>query len=174
MELSANIKSSDLERIKKQYGEELTKKIVKVTEKYNSLIQREAKSIIKNKGAVDTGRLLNSVKSSVKTYGGKVKGEVSADAKYSKFVHDGTKNTKPFFVPFRVAPSLLDWAIRHGKIKRRKKGYSFISSSGKEYSIGKNLKKSGMLVFHKGIKFIEKPFQEYKDEYVKEFTRLLK
>lgn len=65
---------------------------------------------------VDRGRLRSSITSKVsQNEKGDVVGEVGTNVAYARHLEYGTKR---HFVPFKVAPDLLIWARRHGKLPK--------------------------------------------------------
>ncbi len=169
-----------LEKHLKKYDKELLENIKRVANIYNQKIVRDAKEIIRQEDKIDTGRLRNSIKSNVKN----LTLEIYSNTKYARFIHEGAKhdgnNIVPHFVPFKKAPSLLVWAIRNKVIERKSKNgkgkylfkYVFKSKrTGKEYDI--NPITGGLVVKIMPTKFLEKPFEKYKKQYVKDLSAII-
>lgn len=173
-----SIDATNLKQLEIKYGEELTNKAKNIISKYVSIIERDAKQIINDEEKIDTGRLLNSIKSSLSIYANLngLAGKVYSGTKYARFIHEGAEhdgnNIKPHFVKFSTAPSLLKWAIRHKKIEKINGDYCFIDNNNQEHVIN-NIKNSGMMVYNKPIKFFEIPFEKIKDEFVREMSNLV-
>jgi hypothetical protein len=185
--------AESIRRLEEKYGVELVDKAAQVVDVYTRKIAVEAKRIISDEGHRDTGKLINSIKPSLKAYATKIVGEVNAGAKYARFIHEGAKHDgddiKPHFVPFRVAETLWQWLVRHDIIyrktktgKRAKRSSNAASTSsekwyftskrtGKEYPVSKA--KGGWVVMARPTKFFERPFEALKDEFVAEMSALV-
>lgn len=169
------VDQKNLEKLFNKYGEELTEKAVRVTNKYTNIITNEAKEIIDDYSYRDTGRLINSIKPSIRAYADRVVGEVNAGTKYAKFIHDGARHptegseeTERFFVPFNKAPSLFKWAVRNGVIETIDGVYRLVST-------GQIVQpdKGGLLVHIAPTKYFEKPFNEYKNQFIREISNII-
>lgn len=167
----------DQEQLKKlfdKYGENLTGKAVKVVNKYTNKIVNEGKKIIDDNKYRDTGRLINSLKPSMQAYADRVVGEARAGTKYARFIHDGAKHilgtdrTERFFVPFKVSPSLYQWAKRNRVIETIDGVDRLVSTGQVVYP-----DKGGLLVHIAPTKFFEKPFNEYKEQFVEEIANII-
>jgi hypothetical protein len=170
------IEPTDLEKFEDKYSKELVQKAINVIDKYTLMIQRDAREIIDKEGYRDTGDLINSIKPSVKMYADKVAGEVNSGTKYARFVHEGAEhdgnNLKPHFVSFKIAPSMLQWARRHGIIQKVGQDWAYIDKSNQEHII-KNINTSGIKVYTRATKFFEKPFEALKDKFIEEMNGLM-
>ena len=175
--MSISISSEDLERLERKYGDELTLKAVNLIKTYTNIVTRDAKEIINDEGYRDTGRLINSIKPSLKVYATKVAGEVNAGTEYARFIHEGAEHEgngeiTSHFVPFSVAPKLLAWAKRHNIIKNIRGNWYFIDKDNNENLIS-DINKSGMRVYTRPTKFFEKPFEAIKEKFVEEMSLLV-
>ena len=169
-----------IEAFEERYGERLVDKALQMIDLYTRKIRREAQKIIKDEDYRDTGQLIRRITPSLQTYGDKVVGEVNAETDYAIYIHDGayredhsSSNSKvrPHFVPFSVAPSLLQWAKRNKKIQQIQGRWYFIGKDNQEYPI--NIDKGGMMVMTRPTKFFEKPYEEIKDKYVEDMAGLI-
>jgi len=169
------IVQEDLIKLNEKYGTDLVNKAIKVVDKYTLKIEKEAKKIIDEEGYRDTGKLINSIHSSVVAYARKVQGEVNAGAEYARFIHEGAehKGNKlvPHFVSFAVAKGLFMWAKRHGVIEKINGTWWYIDKNNQEHAI--DIKTGGLRVYTKQIKFFEKPFESFKKEFVKEMVQMV-
>lgn len=183
------IDDTSLADLENRYGAELTQKAVRITNTYIQKVQRDAQDIIANAGHVDTGRLVNSIKSKVKGNSQKVTGEVYAGTKYARFIHEGAKHEGesivPHYVPFAVNPekSLLTWAIRNRVIyQKRKEGrmrktnksgdkWYFMSRKGKEYPV--DIKTGGLMVKQEPVKYFTIPFEKLAPEYLEKMAEAI-
>lgn len=185
------IDDTSLADLENRYGAELTQKAVRITNTYIQKVQRDAQDIIANAGHVDTGRLVNSIKSKVKGNSQKVTGEVYAGTKYARFIHEGAKHEGdkivPHLVPFSVAPSLLIWAKRNKVIyqketdgtmrkKRAREGKSWyiMSKRGKghrEYRI--DIENGGLMVKQEPVKYFTIPFEKLAPEYLEKMAEAI-
>ena len=170
--VNITVNTEDLKQLYSKYGESLTNKAVSVVRKYTNKIANEAKQIIDEHDYRDTGRLINSIKPTVRAYGEKVTGRIAAGTKYARFIHEGAKHQGdeivPFFVPFKTAPSLWKWALRNKAVIRK----------GDEYRLAKNNQvvkpdKGGLMVKIKPAKYFEKPYEKYKDKFIVECKNLI-
>ncbi len=168
------MEQEQLKKLFDKYGEDLTKKAIGVTTKYTNKIARDAKEIIDKYKYRDTGRLINSIKPSIHAYADRIVGEVNAGTKYAKFIHEGAKHkpgseeTERFFVPFRVAPSLYKWAKRNRVIETIDGVDRLVSTGQVVYP-----NKGGLLVHIAPTKYFEKPFNEYKNQFIKEISEIV-
>lgn len=181
------IDDTSLADLENRYGAELTQKAVRITNTYIQKVQRDAQDIIANAGHVDTGRLVNSIKSKVKGNSQKVTGEVYAGTKYARFIHEGAKHEGesivPHYVPFSVAPSLFIWAKRNKVIYQKKKdgtmrktnkvggNWYFISKKGREYPIDVNT--GGLMVKQEPVKYFTIPFEKLAPEYLEKMAEAI-
>lgn len=175
-EVRVELNQEDIKKFREAYGEELFDKILVITQTYNQKIATDAKEMIRQEERIDTGRLRNSIKSSAKVYANKVVGEVYSGTKYARFIHEGAKHQGskivPHFVSFSVAPSLYVWAKKHNLIETINGSLYFIDKKNQEHAIT-DIKKSGLMVYSKPIKFLETPFEKYKSQYIKDLKRLV-
>lgn len=188
-EVNIQVDPVALQNLINTYGEEKVGEVVQITQTFTQKVQREARDILKQKGRVDTGGLIDSIKQQVNTYNHKVIGQVYTSSKYARFIHEGARHegatTVPFFVSFKIAPGLRQWAIRKGVIyqkrkdgekrKTRKAGdawYMKSKKTGQEYRV--NLQKGGMRVHIKETKFLEVPFEKYVDQYLHKVNRVMR
>ena len=164
-----------IEAFEERYGERLVDKALQMIDLYTRKIRREAQRIIKDEDYRDTGQLIRRITPSLQTYGDKVVGEVNAETDYAIYIHDGAKHVGdqivPHFVPFSVAPSLLQWAKRNKKIEQIQGRWYFIGKNNQEYPI--NIDKGGMMVMTRPTKFFEKPYEGIKDQYVEDMANLV-
>lgn len=165
----------DEEKIKKlfdKYGKDLTEKTMKVVDRYTLKVTNEAKEIIDDFGYRDTGRLINAIKPSLRAYKDKYVGRVNAGTKYAKVIHDGAKHVngdiQKFFVPFAKAPSLFKWAVRNNVIYKID-GIYRLASTGQIVEPDKG----GLQVQIVPAKYFDKPFNKYKDQFVKDMMELI-
>lgn len=164
-----SIDQESMNRLIRFYGEESLGRIQQVTLNYTEKVARDAKTILRNKKRVDTGRTVNSISPNVRVYSNKVIGQVNSATKYARFIHEGAEHESDtvivaHFVPFKIAPSLLLWAKRKRIIFRKNKKWYMKSKRGKEYRI--NLEKGGLPVLMEPTLFFETPFNRYKDQYL--------
>lgn len=182
------IDDSSLAELENRYGAALTQKALRITNTYVQKVQTQAQDIIAEAGHVDTGRLVNSIKSQVTGSSQKVTGEVYAGSNYARFIHEGAKHDGekivPHLVPFKVAPSLLVWAKRNKVIyqketdgtmrkKRARKGKSWyiMSKRGKghrEYRI--DIETGGLMVKQEPVKYFTIPFEKLAPEYLEKMA----
>lgn len=175
------VNQEDLDRIVERYGENLVQRATNIVTDYAEMTATEARRILTKNKKRNTGRLIASIKPSLPIYArGLITGEVNAGAKYARFIHEGAKHVngkpQPFFVPFRVAPSLLEWAKRKRIIVRREGAWNFIqtdSNGQKTYRRINNIYNSGLKVHHEPLKFFSKPFEErFRQRFIDEMTEL--
>lgn len=169
------VEQEQLEQLFDKYGNELTEKAIQATSKYTNKIARDAKELIDEHQYRDTSRLINSIKPSLHAYKDRVTGEVNAGTDYAKYIHEGarhptegSKDTERFFVPFRVAPSLYKWAKRN-KVIETVDGVDRLASTGQKVSPAKG----GLLVHIKPVRYFEKPFNKYKDQFIEEISNIV-
>lgn len=182
------IDDTSLAELENRYGAALTQKALRITNTYVQKVQTQAQDIIAEAGHVDTGRLVNSIKSQVTGSSQKVTGEVYAGSNYARFIHEGAKHDGekivPHLVPFKVAPSLLVWAKRNKVIyqketdgtmrkKRARKGKSWyiMSKRGKghrEYRI--DIETGGLMVKQEPVKYFTVPFEKLAPEYLEKMA----
>ncbi len=163
----------ELEELIDQYGRELPQKAIRVVTKYSNIIARDSKEILDDYNYRDTGRLINSIKPSIRAYADRITGEVNAGTNYARFVHEGAKHTSDstterHFVPFSVAPGLFRWALRNGVIETIDGVYRLVSTG---QVVQPN--RGGLLVHIKPTKFFEKPYNEYKEKFIEEIATIL-
>ena len=187
--MNIQIHQRDYQRLRELYGDDFVKEVVKVTKTFTQKVQRESRNILNSEGRKDTGHLIQSIKEEVNLYNQRVLGQVYSGTKYARFIHEGAKHKGseivPFFVSFSVAPSLRKWAIRKGVIyqkrkdgQRRKrrskeaKWYITSKKTGKEYPV--NIETGGLKVHIQPTKFLEKPFERYKKQYIQKLKALLR
>lgn len=185
--INVSLDEEQLNRLINAYGEESVNRAIQITRSYTTKVQNEARNIIQEAGKVNTSRLINSIQQIISINHDKIVGEVNAATKYARFIHEGAKHDeagdiKPFFVPFRIAPSLLSWAKRKKVIYqktlkgKKRNGYKrgdqwyFQASSGKEYKV--DIKNGGMIVEHEPLKYLEKPFNENVDSFLEEISKI--
>lgn len=169
------VEKEDLDRLFNEHGENMAVKAMKIVNKYTNIITKESKEIIDDYMYRDTGRLINSIKPSIKIYAEKITGEVNAGTKYAKAIHEGAKHpteeseeTERFFVPFDKAPSLFKWAVRNKVIEVIDGVYRLVSTGQVVYP-----DEGGLLVHIAPTKYFEKPFDKYKDKFVEEINNIL-
>lgn len=166
------VDQESLDKLFSKYEHGLVEKATRVVSKYSNIIARDSKDIIDQYKYRDTGRLINSIKPSVKAYADKVVGQVKAGTKYARFIHEGAKHngsrTERFFVPFKVAPSLFKWAVRN-KVIETIDGVYRLSSTGQVVQPDRG----GLLVHIAPTKYFEKPYNEHKDKFVRELTDII-
>lgn len=169
------VNDKGIQRLFDKYGQELTEKSVRVINKYTNKVSNEAKKIIDENKYRDTGRLINSIKPSISVYAERIVGEVNAGTKYARYIHDGarhptegSKNTERFFAPFKKAPSLYTWAKRN-KVIETIDGVDRLTSTGQVVTPDKG----GLLVHIAPTKYFEKPFNKYKEQFVKEISNII-
>lgn len=186
--LSVTVDPQALQRLINRFGQVKIDRIRQVTINYTERLARESKKIIRDEKHIDTGRTVNSISPNVRIYGNRILGQVNAGTKYARFVHEGAEHLSdtqivPHFVPFNIAPSLLLWAKRNkvvyqktktGAIRKgSKKGDKWYmkSKSGKEYRI--DIKKGGLPVMMKPTLFFKIPFDNMKNDYVRDVTAVM-
>lgn len=186
--LRIRVDQQALQRLIDRFGQSKIDRIQRVTLNYSERVAREAKKIIRDEKHVDTGRTVNSISPNVRIYGNRILGQVNAGTKYARFIHEGAEHLSdsqivPHFVPFSISPSLLLWAKRNkvvyqktktGAIRKgSKKGDKWYmkSKSGKEYRI--DIKKGGLPVMMKPTLFFTIPFNNLKDDYVRDVTAII-
>lgn len=178
------IDETSLEELENQFGAALTQKAVRITNTYVQKVQRDAQAIIADAGHVDTGKLVNSMKSKTTSDGQTIIGEVYAGTKYARFIHEGAKHEGehivPHFVLFTKAPSLLIWAKRNKVIYQKKKDgrmrktnkadgdWYFISKSGREYPI--DVVSGGLVVKQEPVNYFSIPFEKLAPEYLEKMA----
>ncbi|GMG96253.1 HK97 gp10 family phage protein [Tepidimicrobium xylanilyticum] len=169
------VNQDKLDKLFSKYGEELTEKAIRVVNKYTNKISNEAKKIIDESGYRDTGRLINSIKHSIYAYIDRIIGEVNGGTKYAQYIHEGVKHptksserTVPFFVPFKVAPTLFKWAVRN-KVIESIDGVYRLASTGQIVEPDRG----GLQVHIAPAKYFEKPFNQYKDQFVEEVSNII-
>lgn len=182
------IDDRSLQELEHRYGSALTQKALRVTSTYIMKLQRDAQGMIHDAGHVDTGRLVNSIKSRVNAGNKKITGETYAGTDYARFIHEGAKHEGdkivPHLVPFSVAPSLLIWAKRNKVIyqketdgtmrkKRAREGKSWyiMSKRGKghrEYRI--DIENGGLMVKQEPVKYFTIPFEKLAPEYLEKMA----
>lgn len=177
-----------LQNLINTYGEDKVQEVIQITRTFTQKVQRDARSILKESGRVNSGQLINSIKQQVNAYNNKVIGQVYSKTKYARFIHEGAKHEGaeivPFFVSFTIAPSLRQWAIRKGvmyqkrkdgqKRKSKKTGdkwYMTSKKTGEEYAV--NIKTGGMKVHIKPMKFLEVPFEKYEEQYIQKVSGVM-
>lgn len=187
--VNIQINPIDYQRLRELYGNDFAKEVVRVTKTFTQRIQRDARENLVTEGKVDSGALINSIKEEVRLYNAKVIGQVYSGTKYARFIHEGAKHEGteivPFFVSFQVAPSLRQWAIRKGVLyQKRKDGqrrrrrsreapwYMTSQKTGKEYRV--DIKKGGLKVNIQPTLFLEKPFERYKEQYLRKVQELVR
>lgn len=169
------VNEDDVKKLFDKYGEDLTEKAIKVVTKYANKVSNEARKIVDDYKYRDTGRLITSIQPSLYAYADRIVGEVNAGADYAKAIHEGAKhpvegseNTEPFFVPFKVAPKLFTWAVRNHAIENIDGVYR-LASTGQIVEPDRG----GLMVHIAPTKYFEKPFNEYKDKFVKEVSNII-
>lgn len=167
------VDQKELDDLIKEYGKEVPRKAIKTVTKYANIIARDSKEILDDYNYRDTGRLINSIKPSIRAYADKITGEVNAGAKHARFIHEGAKHTSDttterYFVPFSVAPGLYKWAKRN-KVIETIDGIDRLVSTGQVVQANKG----GLLVHIAPTKFFEKPYNEYKEKFIEEITNIL-
>ena len=167
------VDQKELDNLIKEYGKELPKKAIKTVSKYANIIARDSKEILEDYNYRDTGRLINSIKPSIRAYANKITGEVNVGTNYARFIHEGAKhtsdtNTERHFVPFSVAPGLYKWAKKN-KVIKTIDGADRLASTGQVVYPNKG----GLLVHIAPTKFFEKPYSEYKEKFIEEITTIL-
>lgn len=167
------VDQKELDDLIKEYGKELPRKAIKTVTKYANIIARDSKEILDDYNYRDTGRLINSIKPSIRAYADKITGEVNAGTDYARFIHEGAKrtsgtSTERHFVPFSVAPGLYKWAKRN-KVIETIDGVDRLVSTGQVVYPNKG----GLLVHIAPTKFFEKPYNEYKEKFIEEITTIL-
>lgn len=190
--MNIQINQRDYQRLRELYGNDFAKEVVRVTKTFTQRIQRDARETLVTEGKVDSGALVNSIKEEVRLYNAKVLGQVYSGTKYARFIHEGAKHEGeeivPFFVSFKKAPSLRQWAIRKGIIYKRTnnrrttmdkllgrnkdKWYMTSQKTGKEYRV--DIKKGGLKVNIQPTLFLEKPFERYKEQYLRKVQELVR
>lgn len=166
------VDQENLDKLLDKFDGRLVERAVKVVNKYTAIVARESKKIIDDHKYRDTGRLINSIKPSVKAYADRVKGEVNAGTKYARFIHEGAKHNgkavERFFVPFKVAPSLFKWAVRNDVVENIDGVYRLVSSGQiVEPDSG------GLMVHIAPAKYFEKPYNEYKEKFAEELAKIV-
>ncbi len=187
--MNIQINQRDYQRLRETYGNDFVQEVVNVTKSFTQRVQRDARTLLREENKIDSGSLINSIKEEVQIYNSRVLGQVYSGTKYARFIHEGAKHEGeeivPFFVSFKTAPSLRQWAIRKGVIyQKRKDGqrrkrrsvtdqwYMTSKKTGKEYPI--NLDTGGLKVHIQPTKFLEKPFERYKNQYIQKLQALLR
>lgn len=167
------VDQKQLDELIKQYGEKLPEKAVKVVTKYANIIARDSKEILDEYKYRDTGRLINSIKPSIRAYADKITGEVNAGTEYAEFIHEGARHiseteTERYFVPFSVAPGLYRWAKRN-KVIESIDGVDRLVSTGQVVQANKG----GLLVQIAPTKYFEKPYNQHKEKFIEELSNIL-
>lgn len=172
------VNQNDTNRLQERYGRTLFNKAHSIIENYNQIMAREGKKIITEEKKIDTARLKNTITSETTVNLYDITGETYSGTKYGRFVHEGAMheggNIVPHFVSFAKVPSLFTWAVRHNVIKfsSSKNKWYFEGKNQKQYFIS-NVQKSGLMVTMKPIKFLEKPFNMYKRQFIRDLIRLV-
>lgn len=173
--LKITVDKEGLDKILNEYSENMAVKAIKIVNKYTNIIANESKEIIDDYMYRDTGRLITSIKPSMKIYTDRIVGEVNAGTKYAEAIHEGAKHptkdskeTERFFVPFNKAPSLFKWAVRNKVIEVIDGVYRLVST-------GQVVEpdKGGLLVHIAPTKYFEKPFNKFKNKFVEEISNIL-
>ncbi|OON99152.1 MAG: hypothetical protein ATN35_02030 [Epulopiscium sp. Nele67-Bin004] len=186
--INVEIDATSLKELEKIYTVDKVNEIVDITNTFTQKIQADARTIIRCAPHVDSGRLINSIKATTKTNSNTITGQVASATDYARFIHEGadhkgTNNIHPFFVPFKLAPSLLVWAKRKGVIyqktnsgNRRKVAvsggnwYMTSKKNGKEYRV--DTVKGGLQVKIEPTKFLQTPFNQYESKYLQALERI--
>ncbi len=184
-EIRAKVDATQIEK----YVTTKIKNIEKVSDTFGQLIQDKSRTIINKNHTVDTGQLINSIKKETHTTDNKISTQVYSGTNYARFIHEGTdhKGTNKVharFVSFKTAPSLRLWAIRKGviyqsnitgnkrsKLKVTDTNWRYKSKNGKETSI--DITNGGLMVKNEPLKFLETPFELYKDKYIERIGKEL-
>lgn len=172
---NVRIDNADMEELLLKFGNRAAAKVVNTTRTYTQKLQSEARNLLKEEKKADTGELIRRIQPKITESDGSVRGEVSAGAKHSRFVHEGTKHDGeqliPYFVPFAAAPSLLNWAKRNKVIYKKNGKWFFKGKSGREYGI--NTEKGGMLVRQEAVPYFQAPFERLSPEYFEKIKEIL-
>ncbi|WP_129596028.1 HK97 gp10 family phage protein [Anaerophilus nitritogenes] len=170
--ISIEIDIDTLRRLEERYGQRQIEGAKRIIEKYTNIVSREAKQIINDYGYRDTGRLINSIKPSLLVYTNKIQGWVKAGTKYARFIHEGAEHEGDdivkHFVPFRVAPTLLQWALRHDVIIKVDGVYRMFDTGAYV-----DPAKGGLRVTVAPTKFFSKPYEENKEKFLQEMRQLI-
>lgn len=173
--LEIRLDTASLDELALRYGSMATAKAVNATRTYTQKLQRQARSMLQEKGKVDTGELIRRIQPGVSEYGDVVQGQVNAGAKYSRFIHEGAEHNgqqiAPHFVPFAVAPSLLLWAKRNRVVQKKGDKWYFKAASGRDYPI--NIRKGGLMVKQEPIPYFRVPFEQLAPAYFEKIKEIL-
>ena len=140
------------------YVEQVNTRVENLMSKHTDTIQGEARGILSNNQYVWTGKLERGITTSVKRYVKRITGKVhTGKTHYAMALHEGTKNVggklERYFVPFSVSPSLKRWA--------RSKGFDVDSMDGLEVS-------------HPALKYMEIPFENNLNSFLREMGNAVK
>lgn len=169
-----SVKEEDLQKLINKYGQDVVQKAINITKNYTERVSRDAKKIVKEENKINTGQLVNSIKPSIKIYASRITGTIKAGAKHARFIHEGAYHESdteivPFFVPFSVAPSLLNWAMKK-KVIVNEDGEWRLAKTGQKI----NIKKGGLKVRIEPTFFLRKPFEEHVNNFMKEMNEVVR
>lgn len=151
--------------------------LIDVLNKYGVKSTKEAKNIIRSKGAVASGSLLKDTEFELTSKDGEIN-LVVITTDYGKFIDQGVKGSESTYPQSRKSPykyttkmppsSVIDrWIVKKGIAPRNDKG-QFISRKGLNFVIRRSIKE-------KGIRAIEftKPFFDNIDDLEKDLLKVV-